>query len=157
MKVARIYTRNVISAPRSSTLQEAALIMRDRHVGSLLVTEDEPTADHAIGIVTDRDMAVLAVAEGCDPQNATLADIMTPRIAAIGRDADVHDAMAVMRRHGVRRLAVTGEDGSIVGVLSLDDVIDALAVELSGLADVIRSERGREAGALEQERPPVPD
>lgn len=146
MKVARIYTRNVVSAAQSSTLQEAALLMRDRHVGALLVTEDEPTADHAIGIVTDRDMAVLAVAEGYDPQAATLADIMTPKIAAVTRDADAHEAMVVMRKVGVRRLAVTGEDGGIVGVLSLDDIVDALAVELSALADVIRSERNREAG-----------
>lgn len=76
MKVARIDTRNVVSAARSSTLQEAALVMRDRHVGSLLVTEDEPGGDHAIGIVTDRDMAVPAVAEGFDPQATTLADII---------------------------------------------------------------------------------
>lgn len=141
MKVARIYTRNVISAPRSSTLQEAALLMRDRHVGLLLVTEDEPSGDHAVGIVTDRDMAVLAVAEGCDPQTTTLADIMTPKIAAVGREADAHEAMAVMRKFGVRRLAVTGEDGSIIGVLSLDDVVDAIAAELQALTQVIRSER----------------
>ncbi len=153
MKVARIYTRNVVSAARSSTLQEAALLMRDRHVGSLLVSEDEPSGDHAIGIVTDRDMAVLAVAEGFDPQETTLSDIMTPEIAAISRDADAHEAMAVMRKFGVRRLAVTGEDGSIVGVLSLDDVVDALAVELGALADVIRSERDREAVQFEPGAP----
>ncbi len=149
MKVARIYTRNVVSATRSSTLQEASLIMRDRHVGSLLVTEDEPNGDHAIGIVTDRDMVVYATAEGLDPQSSTLADIMTPKIAAIDRDADAHEAMAVMRKFGVRRLAVTGEDGSIIGVLSLDDVVDAVATELSALAEVIRAERGREALAFE--------
>lgn len=148
MQVARVYTRNVVSASRSSTLQEAALLMRDRHVGALLVTEDEPSGDHAIGIVTDRDMAVLAAAEGLDPQSTTLAQIMTPSIAAIGRDADVHEAMAVMKKYGVRRLAVTAEDG-IVGVLSLDDVVDALAVELAALADVIRTEHDREAAQFE--------
>lgn len=154
MKVARIYTRNAISAARSNTLQEAALIMRDRHVGFLLVTEDEPSGDHAVGIVTDRDMAVLAVAEGLDPQATTLSDIMTPKIAAIGRDADAHEAMAVMRQFGVRRLAVTGDDGSIIGVLSLDDVVDALAIELTALAAVIRSERDREAGQFDSNSPP---
>jgi len=149
MKIARIYTRNVVSAARSNTLQEAALIMRDRHVGSLLVTEDEPAADHAVGIVTDRDMAILAVAEGYDPQTTTLADIMTPKIAAVTRDADAHEAMGIMRKFGVRRLAVTSDDGTIIGVLSLDDVVDALAVELSALAEVIRTERRREAGQFE--------
>jgi CBS domain-containing protein len=145
MKVSRIYTRNVVSATRSATLQEAALLMRDRHVGALLVTEDEPDGDRAIGIVTDRDMVVHATAEGLDPQATTLADIMTPSIAAIRRDADAHEAMAVMRKYGVRRLAVTADDGSIVGVLSLDDITDALAVEMSGLAQVIRTEHDRES------------
>lgn len=153
MKVARIYTRNVVSATRSSTLQEAALVMRDRHVGSLLVTEDEPNGDHAIGIVTDRDIVVHATAEGCDPQRTALSDIMTPKIAAIDREADAHEAMSVMRQHGVRRLAVTAEDGSIVGVLSLDDVVDAVAVEVSALAEVIRTERGREAEEFDPGEP----
>lgn len=154
MKVARIYTRNVVSAPRSSSLQEAALLMRDRHVGSLLVTEDEPSGDHAIGIVTDRDIVMYATAEGLDPQASTLGDIMTPNIAAVSREADAHEAMAVMRRFGVRRLAVTAEDGSVVGVLALDDVVDALAVELSALAEVIRTERTRETQQFEPTAPP---
>lgn len=99
--------------------------------------------------MTDRDIEVLAVTESYDPQATTLADIMPPKIVAITRDEEAHEAMAVMRKVCVRRLAVTGGDGSTIGVLSLDDVVDALAVELSALAEVIRTERQRGAGQLE--------
>jgi signal-transduction protein with cAMP-binding, CBS, and nucleotidyltransferase domain len=150
MDVARIYTRNVIATQRSHSLQQAAALMRQHHIGALLVTEDEPHGDRAIGMVTDRDFVIQAMAEGISPQEITVGEVMTPEIAGVAESADVHQAMETMRQLGVRRLAVTGGDGEVVGVLSFDDVIDALSVEMSSLAKVIRSERDREVDELEQ-------
>ncbi|HEX6005273.1 MAG TPA: CBS domain-containing protein [Burkholderiales bacterium] len=144
MNVARIYTRSVVSVPRSKTLQQAAILMRDFHVGALLVTEDAPNTDQAIGIVTDRDLVVQALAEGAMPDELRIDQVMTPEIAGVSESADAHEAMTTMRDAGVRRLAVTGEGGAVVGILSLDDVIDALSIELENVAGVIRSERGHE-------------
>lgn len=144
MNVARIYTRSVVSVPRSSSLQQAAVLMRQYHVGALLVTEDEPDTDRAIGIVTDRDLVVQAMAEGIGPEALTVDEVMTPEIAGVAESADAHEAMVTMRELGVRRLAVTGEGGALIGILSFDDIVDALSVEMSSLAGVIRSERGRE-------------
>lgn len=123
--------------------------MRDHHVGALLVTDDEPQDDRAIGVVTDRDLVVHAIADELDPASVTVDAVMTPEIAGIDRDADVHHAMQTMRELGVRRLAVTAEDGAVVGVLSLDDIVDALAVEMSSLAGVIRSERAHESSEVD--------
>lgn len=148
MNVARICTRSIISIPRSSTLQQTAEMMRRYHVGALLVTEDEPGTDHAIGIVTDRDLVVQAVAEGIDPQDATVDEVMTAEITGVSELADAHEAMVVMREAGVRRLAVTGDAGALVGILSFDDIVDALSIELANLAGVIRSERGKEIEQL---------
>jgi len=148
VNVARMCTRSVVSVPRSSTLQQTAELMRRYHVGALLVTEDEPNTDHAIGIVTDRDLVVQAVAEGVDPQDATVDEVMTPEITGVSELADAHEAMVVMREAGVRRLAVTGEGGALVGILSFDDIVDALSIELENLAGVIRSERGKEIDQL---------
>jgi len=144
VNVARIYTRSVVSVPRSSSLQQAAVLMRQYHVGALLVTEDEPDTDRAIGIVTDRDLVVQAMAEGIGPEALTVDEVMTPEIAGVAESADAHEAMVTMRELGVRRLAVTGEGGALIGILSFDDIVDALSVEMSSLAGVIRSERGRE-------------
>ena len=144
MNVARIYTRTVVSVPRSHTLQQAAVLMRRYHVGALLVTEDEPNVERAIGIVTDRDLVVQAMAEGVHPGEVCVDEVMTPEIAVVAEAADAHEAMVTMRDRGVRRLAVTGGGGAVVGILSLDDIVDAMSIELDNLAGVIRSERGRE-------------
>jgi CBS domain-containing protein len=145
MNISRIYTRSLVSAQRSNSLQKAAALMRQHHVGALLVTDDEPFSDRAIGIITDRDLVVQVIADGIAPEKRTIGDVMTQGISTIPEASDVHEAIEVMRADGIRRLAVTDDRGTLLGVLSFDDVIDAIAVELSGLADSIRSERGREA------------
>jgi signal-transduction protein with cAMP-binding, CBS, and nucleotidyltransferase domain len=148
MNVARIYTRSVVSVPRSSNLQQAAALMRQYHVGALLVTEDAPGTDQAIGIITDRDLVMQAMAEGVGPDDLTVDEVMTPEIAGVAESADAHEAMVTMRELGVRRLAVTGQGGALVGILSFDDIVDALSIEMESLAGVIRSERGREVEEL---------
>lgn len=145
MNIDRLYTRNVIAVPQSTSLQAAAELMADQHVGCLLITERAPLDNRAIGIVTDRDVVVQAVAAGADPAETTLAEVMTPKIARISHDADAHQALEKMAALGVRRLAVTGPNGTIVGVLSFDDLVDGLAVEVSDLARIIHQERAREA------------
>ena len=144
MNVSRIYTRSLIAAQRSNSLQTAAALMRLHHVGALLVTDDEPNSDRAIGILTDRDLVVQVIADGISPEKRTVGEVMTHGISTISEASDVHEAIEVMRSDGIRRLAVADEHGTLLGVLSFDDVIDAIAVELSGLADSIRSERERE-------------
>jgi CBS domain-containing protein len=144
MNVNRLYTRDVIAVPQATTLQDAARIMAAHHVGCLLVTENPPEDSCAIGIVTDRDLVVQAVAAGADPREASVAEVMTSRLARVPENADVHRALKTMVDLGIRRLAVTGENGDIVGVLSFDDLVDGLAVEMSDLARIIRKERVRE-------------
>jgi CBS domain-containing protein len=144
MNIERLYTRDIVAVPQSTTLKAAAETMRDEHVGCLLITDGAPLDKYAIGIVTDRDVVVQAVAAGADPRETTLAEVMTPTVACIAHDADAHQALAKMAAFGVRRLAVTGSRGTVVGVLSFDDLVDGLAVEVSDMARIIRRERSRE-------------
>ena len=143
MKVKDIYTRGTVHIPRSRTLQEAAIQMRDQHIGALVVT-DGAANDHVAGVVTDRDMVVRAVAKGASPVATTVGDVMTDGVMSVPQTTDVSDAMQTMFSHGIRRLAVTDDDGGVVGVLSLDDVIQAMSHELSQLASIVRSEQQRE-------------
>lgn len=147
MNISRIYTRDVISVPQSTTLREAAETMRKHHVGCLVVTEDGTRHKHAIGIITDRDMVVQAMAMGADVHDTTVAEVMTPKVARVEESADLHRALEKMAALGIRRLAVTDEHDGITGVLSLDDVIDGFAHELGDAARVFRQERVREAAA----------
>lgn len=144
MSIERICSRNIISVPRSCSLEQAAVLMRKHHVGALLVTEDEPSANRAVGVVTDRDFVLHAMAEGIGPREANVGTVMTRGLATVPSAADIPEVMEAMRASGVRRLAVTGEGGTLVGIVSLDDIIDALGTDLASLAGIVRSERERE-------------
>ena len=144
MNVDRIFTQNAIRIPRSATLADAAALMRDHHVGALLVTEDAADNHRVLGIVTDRDLVIQAVAEGVAPRECTVGEVMTRALATVQRSADLREALEAMRRNGVRRLAVVDGIGEPVGMVSMDDILAALGTELASLAAVVRSELDHE-------------
>ena len=144
MKLERISSRPVVRAARSCTLQEAADLMRRHHVGALVVTNDVPNQHRVLGIVTDRDLVIKAMAEGTAPGAATLADVMTEGLATVKQTADVRSAVELMRVNGVRRLGVTDEAGVVVGFVSLDDLLTGFATEFASLARIIEAEREHE-------------
>jgi CBS domain-containing protein len=128
--VEEVMTRDPRTVNADDAIVEAARIMRDSDIGDVVVMED----GQVTGIVTDRDLAVRAVAEGRDPEPTTVGEIATTGIQAIEPDASVDDALRMMREHDIRRLPVT-KNGRPVGILSLGD----LAVERdpeSTLADI---------------------
>jgi CBS domain-containing protein len=144
MKIARLYTRKLMATARSAPIAEAAAAMQRFLVGSLLVMEDPPAVGPPIGIITDRDIAV----QGFASESSTVGSVMTPVLATIGEDADIHEALEVMRAHGVRRLVVVGADGSLRGILSIDDVVDGLSADLAAAAAVLKGEVRRDAAGL---------
>lgn len=143
MKIEEIYSREPVHIPCSCTLQDAAVQMRDKHVGALIVTEATSAGERAIGMLTDRDIVVNATASGHDPCETAVADVLTPDLVSIGTQDSVSDAMQSMLSHGVRRLAVLNGD-TLVGVVSLDDIMGALAADWNMLATLIRNEQQRE-------------
>jgi predicted transcriptional regulator len=144
MKVSEIHSRGTVHIPMTCNLREAAVQMRDQHVGALIATSGG-AVNRIAGIVTDRDIVLKAVTLGASPNDVLVADVMSHDVASIGADADLADAMQTMASHGVRRLAVTNAEQDIVGVLSLDDVIDALGRDWGLLASIIRYEQNRES------------
>ena len=144
MNLEQISSRIIVRTPRSSRLREAAQLMKTHHVGALIVTEDSPDDTRVAGIVTDRDLVLKALADGIGPEDAMVSDVMTEGLVTIDRAAEVHSAVEMMRANGVRRLGVTGDDGTLVGIVSLDDVVGAAAAELAAMSGVIRIERERE-------------
>ena len=128
--VEEIMTTNPRTVNVDDTVLQAAQVMRDNDIGDVIVVED----GQVTGIVTDRDIAVRAVAEGRDPESTTVGEIATTGVQAIEPDASVDDALSKMREHDIRRLPVV-KNGRPVGIVSLGD----LAVERepdSTLADI---------------------
>lgn len=151
MKIKHVCTRRVAIAERHTSVREAAQLMREHHVGSLVVAEKRDGVTRPVGVVTDRDIVLSVVAvPGVDPQSLRVEDIMASKVATIGEDEGVYEAVEAMCDHGVRRLPVVGADGRLVGMLALDDLLRTLSTELAGLAAVVQREGERE---VKQRRP----
>ncbi len=152
MKVDRIYTRNAIGISRGDTLQEAAAAMRRFHVGSLLVFEKSEGRAELVGIVTDRDLVLLAMADGLDAAKVAVEKVMTPVVASVPEGADILEALERMRGAGVRRLLVTTERGDPAGVVAIDDIVDGLAAELASASALMKTEIHREIAEFDGPR-----
>ena len=112
------------------TLVEAAVVMRDMDVGALPICE----GGRLVGMLTDRDIALRAVAECRDPRWTMVKDVMSPGVVYIYADQEVEDAAELMERKQVRRLPVLNREKRLVGIVSLGDVAINTSNELSGEA-----------------------
>jgi CBS domain-containing protein len=122
MLVKQVMTPGAECVRPGNSLHEAAQKMRNLDVGPLPVCGDN---DRLVGMITDRDITVRAVAEACDPRTTTVKDVMTPDVVYCFEDQDVHEAARLMKENQIRRLVVLNRDKRLVGFVSLGD----LAVE----------------------------
>jgi CBS domain-containing protein len=143
MNVGTTCQKNPVTVRPFDDLTVAAQLMREKHVGYLVVVEPSVRegAFKPIGVVTDRDIVVSVVAREADPRSLRVGDVMTREPIVATQDESLGSALKKMRKVGVRRLPVVGQHEEIVGVLSLDDVMDKLVGELEDAAGAIRSEQ----------------
>jgi CBS domain-containing protein len=118
VSVADVMTRRVVYLPDGTMLDEAAQAMRDRGIGDVVVTHG-PTM---VGVVTDRDIVVRAIAENLPPKSTTLAQITSHELIMVEQSATVEEAVQAMRDRSVRRLLVCDADRKVVGIISLSDI-----------------------------------
>jgi CBS domain-containing protein len=144
MAIGEICNREVIVVAPETTISEAAQLMRQHHVGDVVVVTEAGGRRQPVGIVTDRDVVVEVVATGLDPAVLTVGDIMVPDLATVPEKTGVFEAIRYMRDQGVRRMPVVGEDGSLIGILALDDLLELLGEELGALARLVAREQGKE-------------
>jgi len=140
-----VCSRIVSVAYPELSVDEAARVMRDQHVGSLVIVEEQGTdRREVVGILTDRDIVTAVVAAQKDALALRVGDVMS-RDVATARDTDtVLDLLAAMRRKGVRRMPIVGEDQRLVGVASIDDVFALLAEAMGALAGAVAAARRHE-------------
>ena len=112
-----VMSANPITMPVASTVSEAARTMREANIGDIIVLE----GDQLYGIVTDRDIVVRAVAEGRDPETATLGDICSREMTTLSPTDIVEEAVRLMRDKAIRRVPVI-ENGTPIGIVSLGDL-----------------------------------
>lgn len=139
-----ICTRSVSIAFRDTPLNGAARLMRENHVGCLVVVDDSAGQRIVVGMLTDRDIVTAVVASDLDPAALSAGEVMTTDLVTAREDDSLIDLMRTMRRKGVRRIPVVGGQGELVGLVTLDDVLAILAEELGLLVAAIDSEGQRE-------------
>jgi CBS domain-containing protein len=158
MNVESICTRHIVSLEGGEPLQRAAQLMREHHVGAVVVTAPGEAGAQVIGIVTDRDLAIEVLARGGDATLVPVSRLLRGEPLGIEAGAAVEQAVQLMEGAGVRRLLVHDGEGRLVGILSMDDVLPALVQPLAGLAGALRRGREHEAarrGALAATAQPV--
>jgi signal-transduction protein with cAMP-binding, CBS, and nucleotidyltransferase domain len=128
--------RNVAVTFRSAVLVDAARMMRNAHVGSLVVVDETPEGRVVAGMLTDRDIVTAVVARDVDAATLRVGDVMTEDVASVREQDTLHDVLATMQRRRVRRVPVTGAQDRLVGVIAADDLLRLLADELQRVAQV---------------------
>lgn len=131
MLAKEVMSRNIKIVPSNTGLQAAAELMREMDVGTLPVSED----GRIVGMLTDRDIVVRAVANGSDPRSTPAREVMTRDVISVYEDQDARDVAYLMEQKRVRRVVVVNRDNEAVGLISVDDL--ALHPETRDLADEV--------------------
>jgi CBS domain-containing protein len=119
MRVKSLMTQGVKCIRPRDSIAHAAERMRDLNVGALPVCDDD---DKLVGMITDRDITIRAVADCCDPEGTFIHEVMSPGVTYCFEDDDVQEAAHLMEDRQIRRLVVLNDDKRLVGILSLGDL-----------------------------------
>jgi CBS domain-containing protein len=140
-------TRSIAFAHRNMAVDEAARMMREQHVGSLVVVDETPDGRVVVGMLTDRDIVTAIVAKVVDPSVVRVGDAMSTDVVTARADDSIVDVLGAMRRKGVRRIPVVDAKGALLGLVALDDVPELVAQELDLVVNAMRSGRRHESVA----------
>lgn len=145
MKAAEICIRDVVIARRETSIAEAAQLMREHHVGCLVITEEKDGQVCPVGILTDRDIVVEVVAKEIRLEDVTVGDVMSYNLLRVTEEEDLLDVAQRMRARGVRRVPViTADTGKLAGIIAMDDILGLLSEELSLLSTITTRETEQE-------------
>lgn len=145
MPIGEFCNREVVFATRETSIPEAAQLMRQHHVGDLVVVDETDGKRVPVGMVTDRDMVVEIIAKSLDFNEFSVGDIMSPQLFSVQDNEGVFETIRLMRAKGIRRIPVVNQAGGLEGIVSADDILDLLAEEMAELAKVAPREQEREA------------
>jgi CBS domain-containing protein len=118
-----IMTEQPVCCAPEETVQQAAGLMKEQNVGSLPVCD---SGKRLAGIITDRDIALKVVAEGRDPRNTPIRDVMTTEVFTCRPQDSLEDALQTMRKQQVRRIPIVDQDRRVVGIIAQADIATRL-------------------------------
>lgn len=137
MSVGHYCNRDVVVVAKNESVKEAVRLMRSYHVGDLVVVESLGATMKPIGILTDRDIVLEILAQDIDLNAVRISDVMTYELITVREDTAIRDALDIMRERAVRRLPVVNTENNLVGILTVDDVLELIAEQLQGVVTLI--------------------
>ena len=144
MKTGELCNREVITASRDTSIEEAARLMRDHHVGSLVIVESRDGRTEPVGILTDRDIVIEVIAEAVALDEVVVGDVMSFALLKVTEDENILETTQRMRARGVRRAPVIKKDGSLAGIIAIDDILQLLSEELLTVSRLMSREAEQE-------------
>jgi CBS domain-containing protein len=147
MHIGDICTVDTITCLPDETVQGAALLMRQHHVGDIVVVEQRIDTRIPVGILTDRDIVVSVIALGLDPASLLVGDIMSTDLLTTRTSDDPAEIIERMRARGIRRVPVIDAAGTLAGIVSADDLLAYLADEMGELARISARQQAHEVRA----------
>ncbi len=156
MNVGSLCKRAIVSIDAESSLRNAAQMMLSHHVGAILVTAAGESRRGAVGLVTDRDLAIACVAHELNPSEVFIGALCKGPIVSVLASSSAAEAAATLHAAGVRRAVVCDESGQVLGLVSSDDLLGALVEPLRALADSFQAGIEREQAWLGAALPPAP-
>lgn len=144
MNVGQCSQRTAHAISMSADVVDAAMLMREHHVGFLVVFQDSDPLRKPVGVITDRDLVLEVMARDTDPHSVTVGDVMTREPLTAKEGDDLSDLAQAMRFSGIRRVPVVDARGALSGVIALDDLVAVISSLLNELAGSIKSEQRQE-------------
>lgn len=144
MSVGKVCTREVIICRPDDTILQAARLMRDHHVGDVVIVDQKPDSVVPVGILTDRDIVVELLAQEVDLYSVTCADVMSSELTSVVEEDEILETIELMRSKGVRRVPVVNRQGGLEGIFAADDVVELVAEQLTDLVALFGRELKRE-------------
>ena len=145
MSISEFCNREVVYAKREMSIPEVAQLMRQHHVGDVVVVDEINGKLVPVGIVTDRDIVIQIIAPSLDLDDFSVGDIMSPQLVSVQEKDGIFETIRLMRSKGIRRIPVVDAQDGLIGIVAADDILDLLAEELAALAKVAPREQEREA------------
>ena len=145
MPIGDLCQAQVATIDRNATVHQAARLMREQHVGDVIVCDREESGKVVpVGILTDRDIVVGLIALDIPTQNVRVEDVMTPTLVTVESDRGVFETIQLMEKYGVRRLPVMDANGSLCGIVSSGDLLGLLSEEIVSISRLSERQKGRE-------------
>jgi CBS domain-containing protein len=144
MNIGDLCKKPVVSVDFDDSIMAASALMREHHIGDVIVTKEKKGRELPVGILTDRDIVVSLAARDVDLDEVLVGDVMTTGLILARDDDSIEEVVHNMTDNGIRRMPVTNREGNLVGLISFDDLVKFFAEQLSLLSSLVDVEITRE-------------